>query len=111
MVLDVREAIASRRRADGEARTSTVRLRDGSRLTFVSRPAWARDRIVVEERYELDDGSGPPIVSDYVFQMRPWTRDEVHEIFTGAGFTDVQVRAGVGRRTPDRLLVTASPPA
>ena len=32
---------------------------------------------------------------------------ELHELLTDAGYANVDVRPGVGRRTPDRLTVTA----
>lgn len=107
LVLDVREAAMSQRRADGSVRTTDVDLRDGSHLRFVSRPTWNAGRIVVEERYELDVGSGAPIVSEYLFEMRPWARGEMHELLTSVGYKSIEMKAGVGRRTPDRLLVTA----
>lgn len=108
VVLDVREALASRRRADGAWRTTHARLADGSLLRFSSRPTWDDGRIVVEERYELDGGGGqPPDVGEYVFEMRPWAREEVRRLLTSAGFARIEISAGVGRRTPDRLLVRA----
>lgn len=107
LVLDVREAAMSQQRAYGSARTTDVDLPDGSHLRFVSRPTWNAGRIVVEERYELDVGSGAPIVSEYLFEMRPWTRGEMHALLTSVGYENIKIRAGVGRRTPDRLLVTA----
>ena len=107
LVLDVREAAMSQQRADGSLRTTNTDLPDGSHLRFVSRPTWNAERIVVEERYELDDGSGAPIVSEYLFEMRPWTRGEMHELLTSVGYKSIKMTAGVGRRTPDRLLVAA----
>lgn len=97
----------SQQRADGSVRTTTTDLPNGSHLRFVSRPTWNGERIVVEERYELDDGRGAPIVSEYLFEMRPWTRPEMYELLAKVGYQDIEIHAGVGRRTPDRLLVTA----
>lgn len=107
LVLDVREAAMSQQRADGSPRTTDAQLPDGSRLRFVSRPTWKSGHIVVEERYELDVGAGAPTVNEYLFQMRPWTRDELRELLTNVGYRSIEMHAGVGRRTPDRLLVTA----
>ena len=107
LVLDVREAAMSQGRADGSMRMTETDLPDGSHLRFILRPIWKANHIVVEERYELDAGSGAPIVSTYLFEMRPWTRDEVHELLASVGYRSIEIGAGVGRRTPDRLLVTA----
>jgi len=108
LVLDVREAVTSQPRADGTWRTTEVDLRDGSRLRFVSRPTWNDGRIVVEERYELaSDNAETPEVSEFLFAMRPWTREEMQRRLSGAGYGRIEMRDGVGRRSPDRLLVTA----
>jgi SAM-dependent methyltransferase len=108
LVLDVRETALSQQRADGTLRTTEVHLPDGSHLRFVSRPTWADGHIVVEERYELDRGRGePPVVTEYLFQMRPWARSEMQRLLTSVGYRDIEMHAGVGRSTPDRLLVTA----
>ena len=97
----------SQQRADGSVRTTDTDLPDGSHLRFISRPTWNAERIVVEERYELDDGSGTPIVSEYLFEMRPWTRGEIQQLLTSVGYKSIEMNDGVGRRTPDRLLVLA----
>lgn len=108
LVLDVRDAARSRQRADGRWRTAEADLPDGSHLRFASRPTWAAGRIVVEERYERADGhDGASDVSEFLFAMRPWTRGEVRRRLSGAGYSRIDVRDGVGRRSPDRLLVTA----
>jgi SAM-dependent methyltransferase len=107
LFLDVRETVESRRRADGEWRRSEAALDRGETLTFASRPFWRADRIVVEERYELVGRDGSSSVHEYVFAMRPWGRDEITARLNAAGFTDVETLHGVGRRTPDRLFVTA----
>jgi hypothetical protein len=108
LVLDVRETAMSRHRADGTWRTKEVDLPDGSRLRFASRPTWNDQRIVVEERYELaGKHHEAPGVSEFLFQMRPWTRDEMQRRLSSAGYSRIDIRDGVGRRSPDRLLVTA----
>jgi hypothetical protein len=107
LVLDVREAEGSQRRADGRWRATDVDLSDGRRLRFVSRPTWKAGRILVEERYELACPDAPPSVNEYNFEMRPWTRDEIRVRLSEAGYERIQIRAGVGRRTRDRIFVTA----
>jgi SAM-dependent methyltransferase len=108
LVLDVREAAMSQQRADGVWRTAEVDLPDGSQLRFVSRPTWNDGRIVVEERYELaGDHDETSEVSEFLFEMRPWTRDEMQRRLSTAGYGRTEIRDGVGRRSPDRLLVTA----
>ena len=108
LVLDVREATTSQQRADGAWRTADVDLQDGSSLRFLSRPTWNDGRIVVEERYELaSEHDETPEVSEFLFEMRPWTRDEMQRRLSDAGYGHIEMRDGVGRRSPDRLLVTA----
>jgi hypothetical protein len=46
-------------------------------------------------------------VSEFLFEMRPWTRDEMQRRLSSAGYSRIELRDGVGRRSPDRLLVTA----
>jgi SAM-dependent methyltransferase len=108
LVLDVRETTMSRQRADGLWRTVEADLPDGSHVRFVSRPTWNDGRIVVEERHELTGGrDSAPEVSEFLFEMRPWTRDEMQLRLSYAGYNRIEIRDGVGRRSPDRLLVTA----
>lgn len=108
LVLDVREAAMSRDRADGTWRTKHADLPDGAHLRFDSRPTWSDGLIVVEERYELHDGrSEPSEVSEFLFEMRPWARGEVQRLLSNVGYRHIEIRAGAGRRTHDRLLVTA----
>jgi hypothetical protein len=108
LVLDVRESDASQRRADGRWRSIEVGLANGARLTFSNRPTWCDGRIVVDERYELVPATGEPSsVREYRFEMLPWSRDELEARLSDAGFIDVHIDAGIGRRTPDRLFVTA----
>lgn len=108
LVLDVRETALSRQRADGVWRTVEATVPDGSQLRFVSRPTWDDGRIVVEERYELvSDQHATPEVSEFLFEMRPWTRDEMQRRLSSAGYRRIEMHDGVGRRSPDRLLVVA----
>lgn len=110
LMLDVREMNASRRRADGRPHRVEVQLDDGRRLVFTSRPHWKSDRIVVEEIHELAERDGTITETRYTFTMRPWTGPEILARLGAAGFADVQIRPGVGHRTPDRLFVTARKP-
>lgn len=108
LALDVREATMSQHRADGVWRTAEADLPDGSQLQFASRPTWKDGRILVEERYELAGNHGvAPEVSEFLFEMRPWTREELQRRLSNAGYSRIEMRAGVGRRSPDRLFVTA----
>lgn len=108
LVLDVREANSSRERATGAWRAIDADLPDGSRLRFISRPTWNNGHIVVDERYELTRGNGEVLdLSEYRFEMRPWSKDEMHQLLTEAGYERIEMRAGVGRPTTDRLFVTA----
>jgi SAM-dependent methyltransferase len=111
LFLDVREAVEARRRADGQWRHTEAALPSGETLTFASRPLWRAGRIVVEERYELISPDGSSSLHEYVFEMRPWAREELTTRLTAAGFTDITTAQGVGRRTPDRLFITAHRPA
>lgn len=108
LMLDVRETDGSRRRANDTEHRTEARLTDGSVLVFTSRSTWRDGLINVAERYELlaadaEDSS----VHEYRFQMRPWNVEELHRRLVAAGFSDVEVRPGAGRRTPDRLFVIA----
>ena len=80
LALDLRESRGSQERADGQWRRREVDLADGSHLRFGSRPTWAEGKIVVEERYVR---------------------------LLEAGYHDVAITSGVGRRTDDRYLVVA----
>jgi SAM-dependent methyltransferase len=107
LFLDLREARASQQRADGQARHLEVTLDDGASLLFTSRPSWSSGRILIEERYQITLREGTTEVHEYTFTMRPWKRHEIEARLDGAGFTDIQTRPGVARRTGDRLFVTA----
>jgi len=106
LALDVREADRSRAGADGRPRTKTATRSSGTVVTFTSRGAWENDRLVVTERHEEVDPHGTTHVHEYLFTMRPWTVEEVHDRLTSAGFEDVVVGPGVGGRR-DRLFITA----
>ena len=107
LFLDIREADASRQRADGQVRQVDALLETGATLRFTSRPFWRSPCLVVEERYGLISSDGAWSVHDYVFAMRPWECSEIEDRLAARGFTDIQVLPGVGRRTPDRPCVVA----
>jgi trans-aconitate methyltransferase len=90
LFLDVRDA------ATTQARTFSRAVED---VTYTSRATWDGELLRVEEQF--DDG---PL---YHFTMRPWTTDELTSRLTGNGLRDITIEPGVGRRTPDRLFVTA----
>ncbi len=106
VALDVREATASRARADGRPRTKEVTRDDGSSVRFTSISTWQADRLVVQERHHLIDAAGEVTLRDYLFHMRPWTSKEIRARLTAAGFSHVEIAPGVGGRA-DRLFVTA----
>ena len=107
LILDVREAEGSEVRADGRTRRAEVDLKSGGHLRFASTPHWGAGLIEVTETYELTAPSGTSAAHHYRFQMRPWTRQELQQRLDSAGFSAITISAGVGRTTPDRLLVVA----
>lgn len=107
LFLDVREREGSRRRADGVLRSRHVDLGDGSGLTLLSRKTWSEDRIHIEETYEFVRPAEPAQRSEYRFTMRPWTEPELRDVLRESGLGRVKIRAGVGRRSPDRFFVVA----
>ncbi|WP_271189436.1 class I SAM-dependent methyltransferase [Dactylosporangium matsuzakiense] len=107
LFLDVREAQASRQRADGVTRTRRVDLGDGASLTFHARSTWRHGTLHVEERYDLARPGAAGQRSSYAFAMRPWTESELRAMLHASGLSSVEISAGVGRRTADRLFVVA----
>lgn len=131
LICDVREVSTSSVRADGTARVTTVDL-DASHghaqatedvgrtgpgsspggpapagtLVFTSTTTWRDGLLHVDEQHELTTSRGC-VRSTYGFAMRPWTPRELTVGLRRAGVRTVDVRPGVGRRTPDRLLVVA----
>ncbi|MDV9175004.1 hypothetical protein R6V09_33445 [Streptomyces sp. W16] len=39
--------------------------------------------------------------------MRPWSKAELRQRLAAAGFHDIEIGPGVGRKTADRLFVVA----
>jgi SAM-dependent methyltransferase len=108
LFLDVREQRASRERADGVARSRHVHLGDGAGLTFTARTTWSQGMLQVEEDYELVRPRRSTQRSSYSFTMRPWTEAELLTVLHDSGLHNVEISAGVGRRTTDRFFVVAS---
>ena len=108
LFLDVREAEASRLRADGGGRCVIADLGGSQELRFSSRPRWHHGLIRVEERYELLVDGRVTQESTYDFTMRPWSRAELSSALRRNGMRRIEITNGVGRRTPDRLFVVAS---
>ncbi|MDG6110373.1 class I SAM-dependent methyltransferase [Dactylosporangium aurantiacum] len=108
LFLDVREAEASRLRADGGERCRIADLGDGRKLRFSTRTRWRDGRLLVEERYVLVVEGRVTHESTYDFAMRPWSRAELSSMLRGNGMLQIDITSGVGRRTADRLFVVAS---
>jgi SAM-dependent methyltransferase len=106
LFLDVREERGSRERADATPRRRTVQLAPDTQLDFTSTVLWHAGLLHVEQ-YALRTGPRPVQESTYDFVMRAWTQDELACRLSAAGFHDIEIRPGVGRKTPDRLLVIA----
>ena len=106
LFLDVREAEASRARADGSSRTIGAEL-GGGELRFHTRTTWHGGLLLVEERYELVRDGRVQQESRYDFTMRPWSRAELTSLLQQHGLRHLDITAGVGRRTADRLFVVA----
>lgn len=93
LLLDVREAEASRERADG-----VPHRRQAADLTFTATTTWADGLLQVHEQYGT---------TTYDFTMRPWTAGELIERLRAAGLRTIEIHPGAGRKTPDRLFVVA----
>lgn len=107
LFLDVREESGSRERADGVPRHRSVDLGDGARLDFTTTGTWREGLLDVFEEYVLHRPDQAAERSTFSFAMRPWTEPELRRRLAAAGFAEVTVDAGAGRRTSDRLFVTA----
>jgi hypothetical protein len=108
LFLDVREAGASRLRADGAGRRVVADLGDAGELRFHTRTGWRDGLLRVEERYELVVDGRASQESTYEFTMRPRSRAELTSVLRRNGLRQIEITGGVGRRTPDRLFVVAS---
>jgi len=108
LFLDVREAQASRLRADGGIRRVVAGLDEHRELRFSTRTTWRRGLLRVEERYELVVHGRVERESAYDFTMRPWSRAEISSVLRRNGMRTIEITEGVGRRTADRLFVVAA---
>lgn len=81
---------------------------DGVELVFTTRTTWSQGMLHVEEQYDLVRPGTPTQRSSYFFTMRPWTEAELRTVLHDSGLRDVEISAGVGRRTADRFFVVAS---
>ncbi|WP_406456551.1 methyltransferase domain-containing protein [Streptomyces sp. NBC_01622] len=107
LILDVRDERGSRERADGAPRERTVELGSGKQLIFTSTVTWQAGLLRVHEQYDLLARDEPRQRSGYDFTMRPWSEAELRQRLSAAGFHDVGIGPGVGRKTADRLFVVA----
>lgn len=107
LLLDVREAAGSRRRADGMPRHRTVDLAEHGILQFTNTVTWQQGLIHVREESRLQRPETPADHRVFDFTMRPWSAQELRDRLDAAGFTNVGMGPGVGRAAADRLFVTA----
>lgn len=108
LFLDVREAEASRLRADDGGRGIVADLGNAGELRFSTRTSWQRGLLHVEERYEVVTEGRIKQESIYEFTMRPWSRAELSSVLRRNGMRHTDIAGGIGRRTSDRLFVVAS---
>lgn len=107
LLLDVREENGSRERADGTPHRRTVEVRPDTCLDFTSTVTWDAGLLHVREQYVLHVAGAAPQESTFDFVMRPWSEEELLRRLSAAGFHDIKIRPGIGRKTPDRLFVIA----
>lgn len=109
LLLDVREWEATARRKALEPAFETSADTPRGRLTFRSLTRLDRERrlLLVSEEHTLKGACGET-VSLYDFVMRCWTRDELQENLTRAGFADFAYLGGYDPASPagssDRLV-------
>ena len=106
LILDVREAEASRRQADGIQHRRTVHRADGL-MSFESRTTWRDGLLIVDERTESTSDPGAPEVENYQFTMRPWTVAELRIGLAAVGLGHVEIQPGIHGDAIDRLFVVA----
>ena len=113
LLLDVREWTETARRKTREPLFETSVETDRGRLSFrsLTHLDHTERRLLVSERHVLSDGA-EETVSDYEFEMRCWTRDELQENLERAGFRDILYLGDYDRAVPaglnDRLVCMAS---
>jgi SAM-dependent methyltransferase len=107
LILDVREASGARERADATPRRRIVDLGSGRQLAFTSTVTWQDGTLHVHEEHDVLTAEETPQRSNYDFVMRPWSENEIRQRLGKAGFHAIEIGPGVGRKTTDRLFVTA----
>jgi glycine/sarcosine N-methyltransferase len=106
LILDVREAGAAHKGADGKTRGQTVPVAGGE-LHFESVSRWSDGILSVTERTEWRWSGKSPIVESYEFRMRPWAKRELRISLASAGMTQVSISGGIHGDASDRLFVVA----
>ena len=91
-----------------DAATADGALTPDTHLDFTSTVTWRDGLLHVHEQYTLRAGRQPAHESVYDFVMRPWSGDELVRRLSAARFHDIEISPGIGRKTPDRLLVIAT---
>lgn len=118
VILDVREweATAERKAREPVFRKRVPTERGTLAFSSVTELDPENRRLIVTERHSLTKDDGHERVSDYVFVMRCWTRDEVDSSLRACGFGAIvyfgAYDPGVAAGTTDRLVAVAQlPPA
>lgn len=107
VVIDVRELAATAARYGG-GRTSRREVPTPSGLlTFEASGRMDGELLRIAERHELRNAAGTR-AAEYEFTMRPWTADELAGRLGEAGFREIELSAGIGRRSADRMLCVAT---
>ena len=106
LILDVREAVASRRQADGAEHKRVVHVGDGI-VSFESSTTWRDGLLLVDERTESTSRAGTREIETYQFTMRPWTEAELLDGLAAVGLNRVKIRPGIHGGATDRLFVVA----
>ena len=107
LILDVREASGARERADATPRRRIVEMGPGRQLAFTSTVTWRHGTLHVHEEHVVLAAEETPQTSNYDFVMRPWSENEIRQRLGKEGFHAIEIGPGVGRKTTDRLFVTA----
>jgi 2-polyprenyl-3-methyl-5-hydroxy-6-metoxy-1,4-benzoquinol methylase len=114
LILDVREWTGSALRKQREPVFERVVENDGQTLTFraVTRLEHSTRQLRVAETYILKPDDGAKTTTQYDFVMQCWTRDELHNSLTDAGFGSVayfgDYKSGSPVGSTDRIVAVAS---
>jgi 2-polyprenyl-3-methyl-5-hydroxy-6-metoxy-1,4-benzoquinol methylase len=113
LMLDVREWDATVERKTQKPVFEKVAETPLGSLTFrsITRLDHQTRRLLVSEQHTLRNQQGETI-STYDFSMRCWTREELHECLTQAGFGDIEYFGAYDAHVPasasDRIVCVAS---